>query len=636
MGKLVVYLCVLLKKTSTWKELVIYMTTKTQEMLRNIAIIAHVDHGKTTLVDGLLRQAGIFRANEKVAERVMDSNDLERERGITILSKNTAVHYGQTKINIVDTPGHADFGGEVERVLRMVDGALLLVDAFEGPMAQTKFVLRKALERHLRIIVAINKIDRPDARPDEVLNEIFDLFVELDAADWQLDFPIIYTVSREGTATLDYHSPGTDLQPLFAMILAEIPAPTGDSDANLQMQVNTLDYDDYVGRIGIGRIQNGIIKAGQQAALCKQDGKIEIQKIGKLWVYDGLKRLETESAEAGDIIAIAGLGDVNIGETVSDPANPAPLPLLDVDEPTMTMTFLVNDSPFAGREGQYVTSRQLRARLWKEAETNVSLRVEETDSADAFQVSGRGELHLGILVENLRREGYELQISKPRPILREINGKTHEPYERLFINLPELYSGKIIENLGNRRAEMLNMQPAGETGVKLEFLIPARGLIGFRSEMLTETRGEGIMHHLFDHYGPWKGEIPGRRRGVLVAWEPGDATTYGLHSFEARGVLFIRPNDKVYAGMIVGENSREDDLEVNVCKKKHLTNFRASGAEEAMRLTPPTILSLEQAMVYIEDDELVEVTPKTIRLRKKILARNERRRIEKYGANIPN
>lgn len=604
----------------------IYMTAAIQENLRNIAIIAHVDHGKTTLVDGLLRQAGIFRANEKVAERVMDSGDLERERGITILSKNTSVHYDGIKINIVDTPGHADFGGEVERVLRMVDGALLLVDAFEGPMAQTKFVLRKALERNLRIIVVINKIDRPDARPDEVLNEIFDLFVELDAADWQLDFPVIYAEARKGTASLDYHQPGADLKPLFEMMIAEIPAPTADVDGLLQMQINTLDYDDYVGRIAIGRIRNGQIRAGQQIALCKQDGTVQAQRIGKLWTYDGLRRVEAELAKAGDIVAIAGLGDINIGETISDPDNPQPLPLLEIDEPTMTMTFLVNDSPFAGREGRFVTSRQLRARLFKEAETNVSLRVEETDSPDAFQVSGRGELHLGVLVETLRREGYELQISKPKPILKEINGKIHEPYERVFLILPESYSGKIIENLGSRRGEMVNMQPSGEVNLKLEFLIPARGLIGFRSELLTETRGEGIMNHLFDHYGPWKGEIPGRRHGVLVGWEPGEATTYGLYSIESRGVLFIQPNDKVYAGMIVGENSREEDIDVNVCKKKHLTNFRAVGSEEAMRLATPTIFSLEQAMVYIEDDELVEITPQSIRLRKKVLDRTARRR----------
>jgi GTP-binding protein len=603
----------------------------TQEKIRNVAIIAHVDHGKTTLVDGLLRQAGIFRANEQVVERVLDSNDLERERGITILSKNTAVTYGDTKINIVDTPGHADFGGEVERVLRMVDGALLLVDAFEGPMAQTKFVLRKALARNLRIIVVINKIDRPDARPDEVLNEVFDLVVELDAADWQLDFPVIYTIAREGVATLDFHEPGKDLQPLFDMIIREIPAPTADPQGTLQLQINTLDYDDYVGRIAIGRIQNGTLSAGQQVGLCKQDGSVQVQKVGKLWTYDGLKRVDTPQALAGDIVAVAGLGDINIGETVTDPQNPAPLPLLSIDEPTLTMTFMVNDSPFAGREGKFVTSRQLRARLFKEAETNVSLRVEETDSADAFQVSGRGELHLGILVETLRREGYELQISKPKAILKEVGGKVQEPYERLFLNLPETYSGKIIEILGARRAEMLSMQPAGMNHVKLEFLIPARGLIGFRSELLTETKGEGIMHHLFEHYGPWKGDIPSRRRGVLVAWEPGEATAYGLHSVEARGTLFINPGAKVYAGMIIGENSREEDIDVNVCKKKHLTNFRAAGSEEAIRLTPPTILTLEQAMVYIDDDELVEVTPENIRLRKKILDRNQRRRIDKYS-----
>lgn len=604
------------------------MTYRPQDNFRNIAIIAHVDHGKTTLVDGLLRQSGIFRDNERVAERVMDSNDLERERGITILSKNTAVFYGDTKINIVDTPGHADFGGEVERVLKMVDGALLLVDAFEGPMAQTKFVLRKALERNLRIIVAINKIDRPFARPNEVLNEVFDLFVELEAADWQLEFPVVYTSSLLGTATLDPTEPGTNLQPLFDMVVSEIPAPTGDPEGVLQLQINTLDSDDYVGRIGIGRIQNGEIRAGQTVALCKQDKTIQQVKISKLWTYEGLKRKETDKATAGDIVAIAGLGEVNIGETVSLLENPLPLPLLDIDEPTMTMTFMVNDSPFAGREGKFVTSRQIRARLWKEAETDVSLKLSETESTDAFQVAGRGELHLGILIENLRREGYELQVSKPRPILKEVNGATCEPYERLFLILPEAYSGKIIENLGYRRAEMVNMQPAGESNVKLEFLIPARGLIGFRSEMLTDTKGEGIMHHLFDHYGPWKGDIPGRRRGVLIAFEDGEATTYGLHSVEARGVLFISPGEKVYAGMIVGENSREEDIEVNVCKKKHLTNFRASGAEDALRLTPPTVFGLEEAIIYIDENELAEITPASIRLRKRILDRHQRKRAE--------
>lgn len=605
------------------------MTSKTIDNMRNIAIIAHVDHGKTTLVDCLLRQAGIFRENERVVERVMDSNDLERERGITILSKNTSVTYGQTKINIVDTPGHADFGGEVERVLRMVDGALLLVDSFEGPMAQTKFVLRKALEVGLKIVVVINKIDRPDARPDEVLNEVFDLFVELEADDWQLDFPVIYTSSRQGVATLDYREPGRNMKPLFEMIVKEIPAPAVDPDGTLQLQINTLDYDEYVGRVGIGRIYSGSLKAGQMVSLCKRDGGVETVKIGKIWTYEGLKRREVEQAVAGEIVALAGLGQVNIGETVSDPENPLPLPLLSIDEPTLTMTFMINDSPFAGKDGKYITSRHLRSRLWKEAETNVSLRVAETDTPDAFQVSGRGELHLGILIETMRREGYELQISKPKPILKQINGELCEPYERLFINIPNEFSGKVIENLGGRRGEMLNMQPVGESNVKLEFLIPARGLIGFRSEFLTDTKGEGIMHHLFDHYGPWKGEIPGRSRGALVAFETGEATAYAIHNVEERGALFIRPMDQIYAGMIVGENSREGDLEVNVCKKKHLTNMRSSTAEEGIRLTPPIVFSLEQAMEYIEDDELVEVTPKAIRMRKKILDRSERDRAAK-------
>jgi GTP-binding protein len=605
------------------------MTSKTIDNLRNIAIIAHVDHGKTTLVDCLLRQAGIFRENERVVERVMDSNDLERERGITILSKNTSVTYGQTKINIVDTPGHADFGGEVERVLRMVDGALLLVDSFEGPMAQTKFVLRKALEVGLKIVVVINKIDRPDARPDEVLNEVFDLFVELEADDWQLDFPVIYASSRQGVATLDYREPGRNMKPLFEMIIKEIPTPAVDPDGTLQLQINTLDYDEYVGRVGIGRIYSGCLKAGQMVGLCKREGGVETIKIGKIWTYEGLKRREVEQAVAGEIVALAGLGRVNIGETVSDPENPLPLPLLSIDEPTLTMTFMINDSPFAGKDGKYITSRHLRSRLWKEAETNVSLKVAETDTPDAFQVSGRGELHLGILIETMRREGYELQISKPKPILKQINGELCEPYERLFINIPDKFSGKVIENLGGRRGEMINMQPVGESNVKLEFLIPARGLIGFRSQFLTDTKGEGIMHHLFDHYGPWKGEIPGRSRGALVAFETGEATAYAIHNVEERGTLFIRPMDQIYAGMIVGENSREGDLEVNVCKKKHLTNMRSSTSEEGIRLTPPIVFSLEQAMEYIEDDELVEVTPKAIRMRKKILDRGERDRTAK-------
>jgi GTP-binding protein len=604
------------------------MTTKTREKLRNVAIIAHVDHGKTTLVDCLLRQAGTFRDNERLVERVMDSNDLERERGITILSKNTAVNYGDLKINIVDTPGHADFGGEVERVLRMVDGALLVVDAFEGPMAQTKFVLRKALEVGLKIIVVINKIDRPDARSDEVLNEIFDLFVELEADDWQLDFPTIYASSRQAVASMDPAVPGQNMQPLFELIKHEVPMPTGDAEAPLQMQINTLDYDDYVGRIAIGRITNGTMMAGQMISLCKRDGTVETIKPGKIWTYQGLKRVEIERAETGEIVALAGLGEVNIGETVSDAENPEPMPLLSIDEPTMTMNFSVNDSPFAGREGKYLTSRHLRERLWKESETNVSLKVEDGETPDTFQVSGRGELHLAILIETMRREGYELQISKPEPILKKKNDQIFEPYERLFINIPENFSGRVIENLGNRRAEMLNMEPIAQS-MKLEFLIPARGLIGFRSEFLTDTKGEGIMHHLFDHYGPWKGEIAGRTRGVLIAFENGEATGYSIFNIEERGDLFIAPGEKVYAGMIVGENSRESDLEVNVCKKKQLTNMRASGSDDAIRLTPPRLFSLEQAMEYIEDDELVEITPQSIRLRKKLLNKHTRERAAK-------
>jgi len=608
------------------------MVLKEAVKIRNIAIIAHVDHGKTTLVDGLLRQAGIFRDNERVIERVMDSNDLERERGITILSKNTAVIYGETKINIVDTPGHADFGGEVERVLRMVDGALLLVDAFEGPMAQTKFVLRKALEVGLRIVVVINKIDRAEARPTEVLNEIFDLFVELEAEDWQLDFPVVYTDSRRGTASTDPELQGENLQPLFEKIIDEIPAPVVDPGGILQLQINTLDYDDYVGRIGIGRIRNGLLESGQMIALCKQDGSIEQLKTGIIWTYEGLKRNEVKQAVAGDIVAVAGLGDVNIGETVSDPSHPLPLPLLLVDEPTLTMNFMINDSPFAGREGKYLTSRHLRNRLLKEAETNVSLKVTETDSPDSFEVAGRGELHLGILIETMRREGYELQISKPRPILKEIDGKICEPYEKIYLTVPESYSGRVIENLNSRFGELFNMQPAGEKTIKLEFMIPARGLIGFRSELLTDTRGEGIMHHLFSHYGLWKGELSGRSRGVLIAFETGEASAYGLHNIEDRGVLFIAPGEKVYAGMVIGENAREVDLDVNVCKKKHLTNIRSSNADDAIRLAPPVPFSLEQAMEYISEDELVEVTPSSIRMRKRILDRNIRTRAAKRGA----
>jgi len=597
------------------------------ESLRNIAIIAHIDHGKTTLVDGMLHQTGIFRPDRKIQERVMDNNDLERERGITILSKNTAVHYGVHKINIVDTPGHADFGGEVERVLRMVDGALLLVDAFEGPMAQTKFVLRKALEVGLKIVVVINKVDRPDARYEEVLNEIFDLFVELEAEDWQLDFPVIYASSLKGTATREFKHQGNNLQSLFDMIIEEIPPPSGDIQKPLQMQIHTLDYNDYVGRIGIGRIHNGILASGHSVALCKRDGRVETHKTGKVWTYQGLERKEVDQAFPGDIVAVAGIEQINIGETVSDPVEPSPLPMLSIDEPTLNMNFLVNNSPFAGKEGKYLTSRQLRSRLWKEAEVNVSLKVSDTDSPEVFSVSGRGDLHLGILAENLRRENFELQISRPQPILKKREEETYEPYERLFIILPEEYSGKIIETLGTRRGELINLQKTGQTNIKLEFIIPARGLLGFRSELLSETKGEAIMHHLFEYYGLWKGEIPERRQGVLIASEDGEATAYGIHQAEQRGALFIQPGDQVYAGMIVGENSREEDLEINVCKKKHLTNVRAGAADENIRLTPPVLFNLEQAMQYIQEDELLEVTPSSLRMRKKLLDRNQRGKI---------
>lgn len=606
------------------------MNNNDNKKLRNVAIIAHVDHGKTTLVDCLLKQSGTFRANEKVAERVMDNNDLERERGITILSKNTSVYYEDLKINIVDTPGHADFGGEVERVLKMVDGALLLVDAFEGPMAQTKFVLRKALEAGLRIIVVINKIDRPDARANEVLNEVFDLFVELEAEDWQLEFPVIYASSRQGVASEEpYIEQAKDMMPLFKMIKEEIPEPSGDVDAPLQIQINTLDYDDYVGRIGIGRVYNGKMSQGQQVAVCKDDGTVENVRVGKIWINEGLKRVETTEVMAGEIVALAGVGQINIGETITEVENPCPMPMLTIDEPTLTMDFIVNNSPFSGREGKFVTSRHLRERLYKEAETNVSLRVEDTESPDSFHVSGRGELHLAVLIETMRREGFEFQVSKPEPILKKVNDEIQEPYERLFITVAEEFSGNVIENLGMRRADMVNMQPSGVSNVKLEFIIPARGLIGFRSEFLTATKGEGIMNHIYSHYGPWKGEISSRHRGVLVAFEDGEANSYGLSNVEDRGVLFVGSGQPVYIGMIVGEHSRETDLDVNICKKKHLTNMRASGSDDTTRLTPPLVFSLEQCMEYIEEDELLEVTPSSLRMRKKILDRAERARLEK-------
>jgi GTP-binding protein len=592
--------------------------------VRNIAIIAHVDHGKTTLVDGMLRQSGIFRANEHVAERVMDSNDLERERGITILAKNTAVIYNGIKINIVDTPGHADFGGEVERVLTMVDGVLLLVDAAEGPMPQTKFVLKKALAQNLKPIVVVNKIDRPDERINEVLDEVYELFFELGANDEQLEFPIIYAAARDGIAKVDMKDESENLQPLFDMLIKTIPAPIGDSKAPLQLMATTLDYDEYIGRLVIGRIVRGNISYGETVVLCHRDGSTEKGKVSRLYVYEGLKRVEVKEARVGDIVAVAGFEDINIGDTVACAECPEALPVIDIDEPTLSMIFSVNNSPFAGREGEFVTSRHLRERLFKEVETNVSLRIVETDSADAFEVSGRGELHLSILIETMRREGFELQVSKPQVIYKMVDGVKMEPIEYLTIDVPADFMGTVMENLGTRRAEMANMIESTGGYMRLEFKIPARGLIGFRSELLTSTKGNGIMNHIFHGYEPYKGEIPGRSRGVIVAWENGLTTSYGLNNAEERGVLFVEPGIQVYEGMIVGENSREMDLDFNVCKKKHITNMRKSGSEEAVRLMEPRRLTLEQALEYINEDELVEVTPKTVRLRKEELNRSSR------------
>ena len=600
-----------------------------RENLRNVAIIAHVDHGKTTLVDALLKQSHIFRANEKVAERVMDSNDLERERGITILSKNTAVMHNGVKINIVDTPGHADFGGEVERVLNMVDGVLLLVDAFEGPMPQTKYVLRKALEQKLKPIVVINKIDRPDQRVKEVEDEVLELFMELDADDDQLDFPVVYASARDGIAKLSMDEEGTNMDPLFQVLIKEIPAPNGDVDGPLQFMVTTLDYDDYVGKIAVGRIVRGRMKAGQQVAIMNGESTRKA-KIGRLYTYNGLNRVETDEAMMGDIIAFVGIEDINIGETVADVENPEALPSITIDEPTLSMVFSVNNSPFAGREGEFVTSRHLRDRLFKEVQTNVSMKVEETESPDAFKVSGRGELHLAVLIETMRREGYELQVGKPRVIYKRINDQLCEPLEHLTIDVPQEFMGTVMENLGARKADLINMtELAGY--LRMEFVIPARGLIGFRAQFLTATKGNGIMNHVFHGYAPFKGDIPGRTRGALVAFEDGETTPYGLNSVQDRGTLFVGPNEPVYTGHIIGENTREMDMDVNPCKKKHVTNMRSSSSDEAVRLTPPRIFSLEQALEWINDDELVEVTPKSIRMRKTILDRAARAKAAKSG-----
>lgn len=598
-----------------------------RENLRNVAIIAHVDHGKTTLVDALLKQSHIFRENEKVAERVMDSNDLERERGITILSKNTAVMHNDVKINIVDTPGHADFGGEVERVLNMVDGVLLLVDSFEGPMPQTKYVLRKALEQGLKPIVVINKIDRPDQRVHEVEDEVLELFMELEADDDQLDFPVVYASARDGIAKASMEDDSTDMTALFDVLIKEIPAPEGDIDGPLQFMVTTLDYDDFVGKIAVGRIVRGRMKTNQQVVLMNGESTRK-GKIGRVYTYNGLNRVETDEAGMGDIIAFVGIDDINIGETVADAENPEALPTISIDEPTLSMMFSVNNSPFAGREGDYVTSRHLRDRLFKEVETNVSMRVEETDSPDSFKVSGRGELHLAVLIETMRREGYELQVGKPRVIFKEINGQKCEPLEHLTIDVPQEFMGAVMENLGVRKAELINMvELAGY--LRMEFVVPARGLIGFRAQFLTATKGNGIMNHVFHGYAPYKGDIPGRTRGALVAFEDGETTPYGLNSVQDRGTLFLGANVPVYTGQVIGENARENDMDVNPNKKKHVTNMRSSSSDEAVRLTPPRIFSLEQALEWINDDELVEVTPENIRMRKAILDRSARAKAAK-------
>src|SRR5918992_220572 len=593
--------------------------------LRNIAIIAHVDHGKTTLVDAMLHQSGIFRAHEHVAERVMDSMDLERERGITIMAKNTTVHYGAVKINIVDTPGHADFGGEVERTLAMVDGVMLLVDASEGPLPQTRFVLKKALEANLPPIVCINKIDRPDARAAAVLDEIYDLFIDLDATDEQLDFPVVYTNARAGTATRDFKQPGENLQPLFDLIVNTLPGPLADSDEVTQFQANNLDYNDYVGRLAIGRLKNGKLAAGNYT-LCRSDGTQQAVKITQIYGWQGLKRLEVDSVDAGDIVAVAGIEDIGIGDTVADRENPKALPALRIDEPTITMVFSSNNSPWAGREGEFVTSRKLRERLFLEQRRNVSLRVEETDLPDAFRVTGRGEFALAIVIETMRREGYELQVSKPMVVTREIDGVTHEPMELLVIDVPEDFIGVVSQLLAVRKGKMTKMIHAGSSRVRLEFAVPSRGLIGFRSRFLTDTRGTGIMNALFNGWAAWHGSIQSRTNGAMVADREGPTTPYAVFHLQERGVLFIAPGTKVYEGMIVGEYSRDNDLNVNICREKKLTNIRAAGRDENIIISPNREMGLEEGIEWIADDELVEVTPASCRLRKKVLKQTDRPR----------
>ena len=594
--------------------------------IRNVAIIAHVDHGKTTLVDALLRQSGTFRTNEQVAERVMDSNDLEKERGITILAKNTSVMYNDIKINIVDTPGHADFGGEVERVLKMVDGVLLLVDAFEGAMPQTREVLKKSLALNLKPIVVINKIDRPGANPAKVVDEVLELFIELNANDEQLEFPVIYASAKNGIAKMNLNEETDNVKCIFETIINTIQPPQCEIEGTAQMLVSNIDYDDYLGRLAIGRIERGTIKTGMNVAVCKNDKTIQ-GKIAKLFTYKGLKKVEVEEAEAGDIVEISGIADINIGDTICDVNNPEKIPFVDIDEPTVSMTFSVNNGPMAGREGEFVTSRHIRDRLFKELERNVSLRVRETDTPDSFEVCGRGELHLSVLIETMRREGFELLVSRPKVIMKEINGVKCEPIERLVVNVPDESIGTVIEKLGRRKAEMVNMEPAELGHTKIEFKIPARGLIGYRTEFLTDTKGTGTMNSRFDSYEPYKGEVQSRTRGVLVAFEAGTSVTYGLYNAQERGDLFIGEGVEVYEGMIVGLNARNEDISINVCKEKHLTNTRASGSDDALRLVPPIQMSLEKAIEFIEDDELVEITPKNIRLRKKILDTKTRERL---------
>lgn len=604
------------------------MKTK-REDVRNIAIIAHVDHGKTTLVDELLKQSGVFRENQEVAERVMDSNDIERERGITILSKNTAVYYKGTKINIIDTPGHADFGGEVERVLKMVNGVILVVDAFEGAMPQTKFVLRKALELQLPVIVCINKIDRPEARPEEVIDEVLELFIDLDASDEQLECPFVYASAKAGYAVLELEDGPENMIPLFETILDYIPAPEGDPDADTQVLISTIDYNEYVGRIGIGKVDNGTIRVNQDMIVVNEHDpeRREKVRISKLYEFDGLEKVDVKEATIGSIVAISGISDISIGDTICSPENPVAIPFQKISEPTIAMQFMVNDSPFAGQEGKYVTSRHIRDRLFRELNTDVSLRVEETDSTDSYKVSGRGELHLSVLIENMRREGYEFAVSKAEVLYKhDERGKLLEPMEIAYIDVPEEFTGVVIEKLGQRKGELRNMGTASGGYTRMEFSIPARGLIGYRGDFLTDTKGNGILNTAFDGYAPYKGDIQYRKQGSLIAFETGESVTYGLYSAQERGTLFIGPGEKVYSGMVIGQNGKTDDIEVNICKTKHLTNTRSSSADEALRLTPPRVLSLEEALDFIDTDELLEVTPKNLRIRKKILDPKLRKR----------